>query len=87
MIFGTIVLILSIVVLIIGGSVLFWPLEYVSDALVDNYPVGPLTGDGSEISGTMGMFVYFLLVSLVTGIVLLFVWFFGYAHKFEYEQD
>lgn len=87
MIFGTIVLILSIVVLVIGGIVLFWPLEYTTDALIDNYPSGPVCGDVSEIRGTMTMFVYFLLGSLVTGIILLCVWFFGYAHKFEYEQD
>lgn len=87
MIIATAVLILSLVVLIIGATIIFWPMEYTADALIDNYPSGSICGDSSEISGTMTFLVYCVLAAFVFGIVLLFIWYFGYAHKFEYEQD
>ena len=87
MIIATIILIMSVVTFIIGYIVLAWPVAYVTDALIDSYPSGPITGSASEIrNGEIGI-NYFLAVAFLGGIVLSFIWYWVYAHKRENEQD
>jgi len=83
MIMATVILIVSCCVFIFSYAVVVMPLEYVTDALID---LANTLGI-SEINSTLGSFPYFLAGALVVGILLMFVWFFAYAHKEEYEQD
>lgn len=87
MMLATIILIVSIVVFVIGYVVLAYPIEYVTDALLDSYPSSPSNGDVSEIRNTMLSIPYFLAAAFGAGIILLFLWFFAIAHKYEYERD
>jgi hypothetical protein len=87
MILATGVLIIMIAVFVICAICLFWPMEYTIDALIDGYPSGDVCGDVSEIRDTMISIPYFLAAAFIGAIILLFIWYFGYAHKFEYEQD
>lgn len=83
MIMATVILIVMCSIFIFSYAVTVLPLEYVIDALMD---LANTLGI-SEINNTLGSFPYFLAGAVVVGILLMFVWFFAYAHKEEYEQD
>lgn len=77
----------SVAVFLISYAVVSWPLEYVVDGLIDVYPSIPNTGHSiSEFNNVMKSLVYFFAAALITGIFLLFVWLFTFAHKKEFEK-
>ena len=87
MVMATIIAIISIVTFIIGYIVLAWPVAYITDALIDSYPSGPVTGSVEEIRNYEINVNYFLAAAFLIGIILVCVWFWVYAHKRENEQD
>jgi uncharacterized membrane protein len=87
MIVATIITIISVVTFIIGYIVLAWPLAYITDALIDGYPSGPVVGSVEEIRNSETNLNYFLAAAFLGGIILTFIWLWVYAHKREYEQD
>ena len=89
MILGTIVLIVFIAVAIVTYTVVVMPLEYTVDSLQNSYvDVAADQGwsDGATVSNTMGLFPWFLAGALLFFILLMFLWFFVYAQKKEFES-
>ena len=89
MIIGVIILISTLVSFFITYSIVSIPLEYNVDVLSDSY-TDVCDDMGWDNDGTvgrlMGSLPYFLAGGVAFGIFLLFIWFFVYAHKKEYEQ-
>lgn len=88
MIIATIIIIIFIAVAIITYAVVSIPLEYTVDTLQTSY--GNISdqmgfGNKAEIQNTLGLFPWFLAAALLTFIGLVFLWYFVYAHKTEYE--
>jgi len=89
MILATVILIVSVVVFGITYAVVVLPLEYTVDALQEAYTeISTEMGwtDAAEVNQGLGANTYFLAAAVVFGIILLFVWYFAYAQKFEHER-
>jgi len=88
MIIATIIVIIFVAVAIITYSIAVIPLEFTIDALQTSYTnVSDKLGftNTAEVNNTMGLFPWFLAAALIFSIALIFVWYFVYAHKMEYE--
>lgn len=74
-----------LIVTIAGGwfaySVIVLPLEYTTDALVDID-----MADVNEIDPILKNLPYFLAAAYVVFVILVFIWYFAVAHKYEYER-
>jgi hypothetical protein len=88
MIIATIIIIAFIAVAIITYSIVVIPLEYTVDTLQTSYTNISETmhfDNANSVNNTLGLFPWFLAAALLTFIGLIFVWYFVYAHKMEYE--
>lgn len=86
MIIATVILIITVLVFIVSYALVVMPLEYTTDALSDTYSTLGFD-DTAEVTGLMTNFPYFLAGGVIFGIFLVFIWYFAYAQKKEYEQD
>jgi hypothetical protein len=91
MVKATIIVIITVAVFIIGYIVLAWPVAYITDSLNKAWPTDPnairIVGSGAEIHNSEININYFLAAAFLGGIVLMFIWYWTYAHKRENEQD
>lgn len=88
MIIATIIIIVFIAVAFITYSIVAIPLEYTVDTLQTSYGnISDQMGFDNkvEVQNTLGLFPWFLAAALLFFIGLVFVWYFVYAHKMEYE--
>ena len=81
MIIATVIFIVSIVAGWLGYVVMVLPLEYTVDALVDiDLP------DVNEVDSNLKVIPYFFAGAIIVYFVLLIIWFFAVAHKYEHER-
>lgn len=89
MVIATVLLIVTVAVFIMSYAVVVLPLEYTTSTLQDTYDdIATDMGwdDADETSSLIGMIPYFFAGAIILGIFLLFVWFFAFAQKKEYER-
>ena len=90
MILATLMVITVIAVAIMSYSIVVIPLEYTVDVLQDAYTDVDSQmeyGDTDEFNKTILSLPAFLAAGVVFLVILVFIWYFVYAHKKEHELD
>jgi hypothetical protein len=86
MIVGAVVTIVTIIIFIIGFTVLDEPIQLITDTFADAYPEGGIWQGHDTVEDQQGALIYFFWAAIATGIILALVWFAAWGHKSEYER-